>query len=767
MSDGRPPNTCAGGGRGANAVRIAAFAAGAAALWAQVIAVRGGLVAFGGNELVLALFFAWWLFAVGLGALAGGAALRRASAEELLCATLLLFAGVVFWEYAAARGLRGLIGLPAGECPRFGQAAAGLALITVPVSGLVGFLFPLLAAARRAGGAGTGEIYGIEAAGSLAAACLGTYWFLAQGREDLLAFGAVAGLLLAAAVFARRRAAAACAGLLLLWGCIGGFNLGVLGEWGDRLRWSGLMGPFLLERSADTPYGNIAVLKRADQRQVYFDGQLAFAFPDPFADETEVHIAASQAPRVERIVLVGGSPGMVGELLKYGPSELHLAPFDPALPGVLAPFLNAGEKAALAAPAVRMHSDDPRGLFRALPARSIDLILLAAPEPSSAALNRFYTGEFFEEIERVRAAEGVLALGIEAGIHLEEDTAAYAAACLATLRAVFPEVVVAAGGRLRFFASSAPGAPTRDPDLLARRFRNRGIATKYFRDAFFAAGDAFRPEMLARTDARLARGLAAAAPERDTRPTLFLRRLIVAARQAGSALAELFNAVLGLAPAHVAPWALIPGLAMLCLRRRPAAPVLVAVGGTGAWGMALALVLLLAFQVVSGSVYHKIGMLTGAFMCGVSAGALWGRRVRRGRRVLLLAEAAACAAALATPVVIYTAAELMRAPAMRLAAAAEIVLYVWNGILGAITGLEFSAANLCLRGEDSRRGRAAALTDGADHLGACAGALVTGLVLLPSLGLTGAALCCALLKAGTLGGLAAARPGGGKSPPPA
>ncbi|HAK97230.1 MAG TPA: hypothetical protein DCM87_20130 [Planctomycetes bacterium] len=760
MSDGRLLSTCAGEGCGANAVRLAAFAAGAAALWAQVIAVRAGLAAFGGNELVLALLFGWWLFAVGSGALAGGAVLRRVPAEKLLCAALLLFAGVVFWEYAASRGLRGVIGLPAGECPQLGQVAAGLALITVPVSGLVGFLFPLLAAARREGGAGAGEVYGIEAAGSLTAACLGTYVFLANGREDLLAFGAVAGLLLAAAVFARGRAAAACTGLLFLWVCIGGFNLRCLAEWGDALRWRGLLGAFLLERSADTPYGNLAVLGRAGQRQVYFDGQLAFAFPDPLTDETETHIAASQAFDPKRIVLIGGSPGMVRELLKYAPSALHVVPFDPALPDVIAPFLDPEEKDALASPVVHVHAADPRGFFRTLPERSIDLILLAAPEPSSAALNRFYTREFFEEIARVRAFAGVLALGIEAGIHLEEDTVAYAAACLATLRAVFPEVVVAAGGRLRFFASSGSRVPTRDVDLLAHRFRSSGIATRFFRDAFFAADDAFRPEMLARTDARLARGLAAAAPERDARPTLFLRHLIVAARKAGSALAELFKAVLGLAPWQVAPWALLPGLAMLCLRRRPAAPVLIAVGGTGFWGMALALVLLFAFQVMSGSVYHKIGMLAGAFMCGVSAGALWGRRVRRGRTALLLAETAACAAALATPLVIFTAAGVMRETAMNLAAAAEIELYLWNGVLGAVTGFEFSAANVYLREENSRSGRIAALTDGADHLGACAGALLAGLVLLPSLGMTGAALCCALLKAGTFGGLAAARRGG-------
>ncbi len=757
MSDSHPLIARREPGVGVLAVRLAALAVGAAALWAQLLVVRAGLVAFGGNELVLALLFGYWLCAVGLGALAGGAAARRVRLEPLLCATFLLFAGMVFWEYLAARGLRGLIGLPAGECPRVAQAAAGLALITVPVSALIGFAFPPLAAARRALGKGAGEIYALEAAGSLGAALVGTYVFLPLGREDLLAFGATAALLLAACVVVRRKTGLACAGLLALWACVGTFDLQTLAQWGDTLRWRGLLGGFRLERTVDTPYGNLTVLGRAGQHQVYFDGQLAFAFPDDIADETEAFVAGSQALHQRAIAVVGGSPGLARELLKYAPTTLYVVPLDPALPDVLAPFVSAEDAAAGNAGGFVQHRGDARAFFRTLQDEALDLVVLALPEPTSAALNRFYTREFLLEIERTLAREGVLAMRIEVGIHLQEESASYAAALLRTLRTVFPEVVVTAGGTVRFFASKAGWTVTSDGALLASRFDAMGFVTRFFRKEFFLEDEAFRPGALARTRERLESAGAGPVPiESDARPTLFVRRLVLDARAAGSALAGFFGAVLDLAWWQVLPWALVPGMVVLLMRRRRTPAVLVAVGGTGLWGMACAMMLLFAFQIVSGSVYHKVGMLTGAFMCGVSAGAWRGRRCRRPGAVLVGAEIAALVTVLATPFVVTVASDVAREAAANLAVLAEAELYLWSGLLGAVTGVEFSAANLfLLRGLDAR-GHVAALTDGADHLGACVGALVTGLVLLPSLGIAGAALFLALLKAGTLGGLAAA-----------
>jgi spermidine synthase len=745
----RAPRESGSSGGAVWPVRLATAVVGGASLWAQVMVIRAGLVAFGGNELVVALLFGFWLVAVGLGALTGGAVVGglRRNADLVLAAAFLVLAAVVYVDFCAARGLRGLVGLPAGQCPLVWQIVVGAALVTAPVAFFVGFAFPFLSEVRRARAAGTGEVYALEAAGSLAAALAATYVFLVWGRDDLLAFAAVAVLLLGAFVLLRdRRPRRYCAGLLLVWCFLGQYDLHVLTGWGDRLRWRGLVGGFRLEATAETPYGNLAVLGRQGQYQLYQDGQLSFAFPDRFAEETAAHVAAAQAPRLERVVLAGGRLGLVRELVKYGLDELWLVTFDPVRTDLLEPRCTEETRRALAREEVQRVAADPRAFVRGLAPASCDLIFLALPEPSSARLNRFYTVEFFREVRRALRPEGVVTFSLEAGIHLQRDTSLYAAKCLRTLGEVFPDPVVTAGGTLRFFAAPRAGVVTTDGELLKRRFAGRGIPTSYFRDLFFTEDEAFRPPMLRFTAERLAERLAEVEPDRDLRPTLFLRHLLLFAQTASSSLEGVIRWILALRWWLLLPPALLPGVLVFFLRRRRMGPVVVAVWGTGLWGMALGLVVLFTFQVASGSLYHKVGMVTGAFMCGLSFGALGGRRVRRSRAAVLLAEGSAVLGAAATPGIAAVAFAWG-------GAGAELLLYGWAALAGLVTGFEFSAANVTLTGAVSPAGassRVAAVTDGADHLGACIGAVVTGLVLLPSLGTAGTAAFLALMKLGTL-----------------
>ncbi len=736
-------------GGGAWGTAFATLALGAASLWAQVVVVRGGLVAFGGNELVLAFLFGWWLFAVGTGAVCGGLCARAHSGriELHLGFVLLLFAGVFYGDFLLARGLRAVVGLPAGQVPTLSQIAAGTALCTCPVSFLVGFSFPLLAASRRRFAVGTGEVYALEALGSLGAAFVGTYLFLAWGREELLVFSGVA-LLLAAAWFVLpgpvlRRAAAA---LVATWCILGLVDLRVLIQRGDALRWHGLLKGFRLLEGAETPYGNLTVLGGLGQYQLYLNGRLAFAFPDPVAEEIEAHTAATESPHLKRVVIVGGRPGLVREFAKYHLDELTVVRMDPAVQRLVEPYLDEATRKALKKATYVI--EDPRQYVRSRPSGSCDLLVLSLPQPSSAGLNRFYTVEFFREVKRILAPLGVLTFGIQTGVRLEEASSLYAATCLRTLQAVFPDPQLTAVPGIRFYASPTEGVVTTDGEVLARRFAERKVGTERFRDLYFLGSEAFRPAALRFTRGRVEEALSRVAPEEDGRPTLYLRYLRLVAQRTGSSLEKFIAKILSLEPWEVLPFALLPGAAVFIFRRRRTPAVLLAVFTTGGWGMALELVILFAFQIAAGSLYYKVGLVVGAFMCGLAAGAFRGRVSPNARRSLLSAEGTAAGLALLTPGLVGAAGAV--GPS-----AAQILLCLWVGLVGAATGYEFSAANLLLAGSGSERRSwiVAALTDGADHLGASVGAVITGLVVLPSLGVTGASLFLAIAKGGTLIGL--------------
>jgi predicted membrane-bound spermidine synthase len=96
--------------------------------------------------------------------------------------------------------------------------------------------------------------------------------------------------------------------------------------------------------------------------------------------------------------------------------------------------------------------------------------------------------------------------------------------------------------------------------------------------------------------------------------------------------------------------------------------------------------------------------------------------------------------------------------------AATFALVAVAGVLG---GLVFPLASVIVLEARLSTGAAAASVDAADNAGACIGALVTGALLVPIMGASGACLAVAGVKAlsGLLVGAAATmRPGA--SPPP-
>ena len=58
------------------------------------------------------------------------------------------------------------------------------------------------------------------------------------------------------------------------------------------------------------------------------------------------------------------------------------------------------------------------------------------------------------------------------------------------------------------------------------------------------------------------------------------------------------------------------------------------------------------------------------------------------------------------------------------------------GITGLLTGIEFPVASALYIHHGARIGKTAGMLDSADHIGACFGALVVGIIFIPLLGIT-------------------------------
>jgi spermidine synthase len=714
---------------------------------AQVVLMREALTLAGGNELAVGLGLGAWLTAVGLGALIAGPLPRPRAATTA--------AAISAGPFSAAglmilRLNRHVLDLPAGQDPTL----AGLALTLVAGLGLggltVGFIFTVAArAVVSSATAPVSRLYTFEALGALLAGVLFTF-VLAGAVPPLTVIGMAAALLCAggAATAAARGSAlpgAIAAALLVVASSIA---LPRLDDHTARLAFDHL-GSGELVASAESAYGRLAIGRSEGQHQLLADGWIDHSFPDPWERAPEIHLALTQHRSPKRVLLVGGGPpDRLEAALAHGPDQVVLTYLDERAHDLSRPFWSRATTAALADSRVRIVRDDGRR-FVVRTADRFDVVVVSARPPLSGQANRYHTREFMSAVRRVLAPGGTMTALAPGGANILAPEAARAAAsAIATVSAVFAEVILVPGLKIAIHAAGEKGVLTTDPEVLARRFEQRGVRSPTFTARRFAPLlESSRIEALT---AQIDRWPAAI--NTDRRPHAYLANLQLwergvaaegeAARPTWTGFFERHAWILLVVPLGL--WALWRGIRLARRRRSPAGDAVFSIATTGAAGMACEVVVLYAFQAASGRLYTGLALLIGLFMAGLAAGAYCARRwlVRKPAAGSVIADCAALLLMLAS------------GPVLSLAIDLPWVIAAWSSIAGLVTGLAFPALlaiTASRRGGDERR--AAAVIESADHLGAAGGALITGVVWLPVFGIVSTCLMFAAFKAASLIGL--------------
>ena len=775
-------------------ILAANFFLGAYAIAAQATLLREAQVVLFGSELSWGVVLAFWLSGVALGAFLGR---RMESGRRPWLAFViagLAMPPVLAAAVALVRLARLALGAAAGEYIGFGHMIGLAAAATIPVSVWVGLAFPAASVLAARGGAraareaqspappeqcttdqarAVGWVYLAESAGSLVGGALFSFIFVTWTSAPVLALGG--GVLLAGAA------------ALVAWKAGGGpwwmaapaacLALAAAGPWISRAtiarRWGTFAQGQRLVESTDSRYQNIAIGRLQDQFSLYTSGTVSAVWPNHWDLAIEAHLVACECPAPRRmLVLGGGIHGLVKELLRHRPEQLDYVTLDRREFDSVYAHLADSDRAAADAIARATRFEDARRFVkraRARPGDEYDLVLLAAPEPSAVLEARLYTEEFFAEVASVLAEDGILAFTLTGSIgHWGPEAAHYVGSIVRPLRRVFPEVLLTFGQPTYVFAAARRGVLAETGGELARRYRARGVESPYFDAAWFeGASDLLDPAKRADQEQRLA-----AAPPRfdntDEQPAAALYRMLLWYETTGAAHGEPgaqsrkgtgpLEAILGLLRFEWVVWGAVgatalAGLAALACGRRGLlkTALLWSVGTTGFSSMAVEIVLLYTFQTLYGYVYGMVGLVIGVFMFGLVLGSLAANRhlrrtaalgrPRPGLRAILALDLASAAFAAALVLVLA----LVRGAAGDWPVqAATFLLVTVSGILG---GLVFPlAASVALR-DKATPGRAAGAIDAADHAGASAGALVTGVVLVPVLGISGTCLVLAALKA--------------------
>jgi spermidine synthase len=489
---------------------------------------------------------------------------------------------------------------------------------------------------------------------------------------------------------------------------------------------------------ANSPYGRLVVTESGGETNFIENGIAVVSTPNVEQVEEAAHYAMSQRPDARRVLLVsGGVAGVAKEILKYDVAGVDCVELDPLVIETGRRFLPEH----FADPRIRVIATDARQFVRQTTNR-YDVVILALPDPSTAQLNRFFTVEFFNGVKQVLADGGVLSFALgRYENYVSPELAQLLASAHRSLQPSFANILVLPGGRVFFLASDGPLQGD-----IAARVEAQGIPTKLVNRHYLDA------TLTADRMADIQRAVSQpAALNRDFSPMLYYYHL----RHWMSQFTLSFGALQAV---------LLLLLLVYLVRMRGPALVLFASGFAGS---ALEVVLLLAFQVLCGSVYHQVGVIVTVFMVGLAVGALLTNRRSRRKEALagesqfdksLLTSAPTsskdyngrCLAVLAFALAGYAVLLPLLLPLLNRMGgttasllAIKAIFTLLTLILAVLVGAQFPLANR-LQFDGTATGVSQLYT--ADFVGASLGALLASTLLIPLIGVMGVCLLTAGLN---------------------
>ncbi|MBT8339127.1 MAG: hypothetical protein HKP58_05700 [Desulfatitalea sp.] len=663
------------------------IATGVASVVTQLVLMREFLAQFQGNEPIVALVLFTWLVAGGIGTRLARRVLS-AHAGQLARLSFLL-AMLAPAQIMAVRLLRPML-FGAGTSVGFYATFLFTAATMAPYALLVGYLLPYsLYVIRRieTGYTGVG-IYLADNIGDVCGGALFTFVLVVWADPMPSLLVAHLPLAMAAGRLAANRWEQLAGPLEVLCVLLGAvwFEPLSLAPTGGRL-----------VHYEETPHGRLTVHQSSEQTTLFANGRPMAASHDPMTAERLVHYALCQVSTPRRVLLIASRGGMLAQLQKYHPAAVDYVELDPAMIRLMYTY-------DLEHPFEGVHAVEADArIWLMQHTAAYDAVLISLPEPETFQLNRFYTDPFFALVAQRLTHGGILCFSVEgAANYLTRAQRQIISSLWKTARRHFAHVRLLPGEPIFFLCRQEPV----DLDIPGRLAR-AGVDTLY-------AGPYFSGEVTRERIDRLEAALDRNAPVNgDMHPYLMQLAMVQWFTKFGNSPGWFMS---------LAAAALLFFLARL----GRAEFVLFTTGMTA---MGIQMVLIFAFQIYLGYIYAKIGMLVTVCLAGLPAGAWWGRRVKKAHVLLLATDGMLIILIIGLTAALHLVGDGLPG----------IFYYVSGFMLSAACGFQIPLA-LSFMGDAPE---AAARIFSVDLVGAAAGALLCGALLIPYLGISGATLVLA------------------------
>jgi spermidine synthase len=726
---------------------------GITSLIGQVMLIRELMIVFYGNEFFIGwILFSWFLW-VGIGSLAAGTLWRESvwPARWLIgchvAATLFLPAGIFL-----ARCSRLVVGTVPGEIPDLLPSLAYSLFALAPLCILLGAQFVIAARTweslnnRPKLDRILGEGYVYETLGFVIGGILFGYFFVTTNEFKVVSVVAwlnvFAGSLLC--ILPRNRAFATRLVLILVSTLTAIVFLLARPINGQTARFR-FPGQHLVD-TCNSIYGNLAVTRNGEQYNFFENGLFLAADRDEMANEYVVHFPMLYHPAPKSVLLIGnGFNGALVEILKHNPDSVDCVELDPELIRLTREYTPDDLHHVFADPRVRVTVADGRFFMKQRAADSepgYDVIIVNLPNPSTALINRYFTKDFFLEAQSLLKPGGILSTRLAfSPDYVSRELTALGASVYESLHSVFNHVVILPEYEIFYLSSAQRLADA--PAVLVDRLRQRQITTRFATPAYieYRLTTDRIPQVL-----REFENDSTARINRDERPIACFYNLVYWVSSFHPQVARLAGKIGRIPWSWMAGAAVLVFVVLLGVRRSIGGGVPVLAMGTGSFSlMACEVVIILAFQVFYGYLYYRLSLIIAGLMLGMAMGTwaattvLW-REHRRSLQFIHGGIAAYC-------LLFIFVTRFLAATPVKYSVAIEMVFLLLAAAIGALVGFEYPIANKLYLEHSGGNSRRAGVIYGVDLVGSCLGALLTGVWMLPVLGITKTMIVLIVLNA--------------------
>jgi len=729
----------------------AAILLGITAISGQIVLMRELFTTLYGNELSIGFVLALWLLggAIGSGILASIFIDKIKRTGTLffyleISLAVLLPASIVF-----ARVSRGIFGISPGEIINLSVFLAIAQAALLPVAIVLGFLFVLMCKMLRCDepALNINRIYALEAAG---AAIGGVVTSLVLVRFlGTIEIGILVSFLclLSSLILAAKKERFVSVFLILALGLFAIFGgVDALDKKSTRLKWKG----FRVLESKNSIYGETAITQKNGQFNLFSNGLFLFSSHDPLAAEEIVHFTFSANPLAKKILLIGGgSSGITAEVLKYEIESIDYVELDPLIISFSKKFLKDTPGYRLDSSRVNIITEDGRYFIKNTK-KTYDIVIISLPNPYTAQINRFYTEEFFGELKKVLAEKAVVSFGVTSSEnYLSREQALFLKTLLDTARSEFREVKIIPGDTAYFLMSDEEGLITLDHRNIVKALESEKIHTTYVREYYLFSK--LSKERLEYTDEALE--LAGRVEKnKDFHPVSYFYDMVLWSTIFSFKFAKILLLLTRETLLYVAVAAFLIFWLVFFVRRKKKSftkeVTLFALCTTGLSEISFEILIVLAFQVIYGYLYYKIGIIVTSFMLGLGLGSAYMLRRLKNIKRPLIAYTKIQALVFVYPIfLIFSFAAFSRLsldPAFnRISANIFSVLPFVAGFVG---GLQFPLANKICLGDSNSIGKTAGKTYAVDLAGSFLGALLISTLVIPIIGIYATCVAVALLN---------------------